>query len=80
MISCSDFLNEISNYLDGEIADDVRAQIQAHLSHCRTCSVLIDSTRKTIHIVADAQSFDLPDNVLKPIAEQIIDRIQKSGH
>ena len=80
MISCSDFLNEISNYLDGEVAAYVRAQLEAHLSHCQTCSVLIDSTRRTIRIVADSQCFDLPDNVLGPIAEQIISRIQKPGY
>ena len=79
MISCSDFLSEISNYLDGDVAADVRAQLEAHMAHCRTCSVLIDSTRKTVQIVVDSECFDLPDNVRKPITEQIMSRIHMHG-
>ena len=80
MISCSEFLNELSNYLEGEVAADIRAKLEAHLACCRTCSVLIDSTRKTVQIVVDSECFDLPDEVLKPITEQIMDRIQKHGN
>ena len=77
MISCSDFLNEISNYVDDEIAADIRAELEAHLAHCRNCSVLLDSTRKTVQILVDSECFDLPETVLKPITEQIMSRIQK---
>jgi predicted anti-sigma-YlaC factor YlaD len=76
MISCTDFLNDMSNYLDGEVAAEVRAQLEAHLSHCQSCNVVIDSTRKTIQIVADSQCFDLPEHVIQPITERIFARIK----
>ncbi len=78
MISCTDFMAEIANYLDGEVAADVRLQLENHLSHCKTCQVVLDSTRKTLKIVTDSGSFDLPEAAFKPIAERIMARIRSA--
>lgn len=79
MISCADFMAEIGNYLEGEVAAEVRLQLEQHLSHCQTCTVLVDSTRKTLKIVTDTGSFDLPEAAFRPIAEQIMSRIRRGG-
>ena len=76
MISCSDFMAEIGNYLDGDVAAEVRAQLESHLAHCRTCTVLYDSARKTLQVVTDSGSFELPDASFKPIAEKVLARIR----
>jgi hypothetical protein len=68
---------EISNYLEGDVAEEVRQQLESHLSHCATCQVVVDSSRKTIQIVTDSGSFDLPRPVLEPIAKQIMAKIRK---
>jgi predicted anti-sigma-YlaC factor YlaD len=77
MITCSDFMAEIGNYLDGEVAAEVRAQLEYHLAHCQTCTVLIDSTKKTLRIVTNTGSFDLPEMTFKPIAESVLARIRE---
>jgi len=76
MISCADFMAEIGNYLEGDVAEEVRAQLEHHLSHCRSCTVLLDSTRKTLTIVTDTGSFELPETTFRPIAERIMSRIR----
>ena len=76
MISCADFLAEVSNYVEGDVADELRVELEFHLSHCRSCTVLVDSTRKTIRILTDADCFDLPHKVCSRIGRQIIERIQ----
>ena len=76
MIHCADFMAEIGNYLEGDVAEDVRRQLEHHLSHCLTCTVLVDSSRKTLRIVTDTGSFDLPVATFRPIAEQIMSRIR----
>ena len=78
MISCADFIAEIGNYVDGEIASEVRLQLEHHLSHCRSCTVLVDSTRKTLRIVTDTGCFDLPEGAFKPIGERIMARIRET--
>ena len=76
MITCADFMAEIGNYMEGDVADEVRHQLEHHLSHCQTCTVLVDSSRKTLKIVTDTGTFDLPDATFRPIAERIMARIR----
>ena len=76
MINCADFIAEIGNYLDGDLAAEVRRQLEHHLSHCSTCQVVLDSTKKTIRIVTDSGSFDLPAAASKPITAEIMTRIR----
>jgi len=76
LISCADFMAEIGNYLEGDVAEEVRLQLEHHLSHCQTCTILVDSSRKTLRIVTDTGSFDLPEATFRPIAERIMSRIR----
>ena len=76
MISCADFMAEIGNYLEGDVAAEVRLQLEHHLAHCQTCQVVVDSTRKTLKIVTDSGAFDLPEAAFKPITENIMARIR----
>ena len=79
MISCSDFMAEIGNYLEGEAAQEVRAQLEQHLSHCETCTVLVDSARKTVKIVTDSGTFDLDEAAFQPIAERVMAKIRETN-
>jgi hypothetical protein len=76
LITCADFMTEIGNYLEGDVADEVRHQLEQHLAHCQTCTVLVDSSRKTLKIVTDTGTFDLPESTFRPIAERIMARIR----
>ena len=76
MISCADFMAAIGDYLEGDVAAEVRAQLEVHLSHCSTCQVVYDSARKTITVLTDSGSFDLPESASKPITEKIMARIR----
>jgi hypothetical protein len=69
---------EIGNYLEGDVANEVRVQLEHHLSHCQSCTVLVDSARKTLKIVTDTGSFELPELTFKPIAEKIMARIRET--
>jgi hypothetical protein len=80
VISCQDFMAEFGNYLESDVAADVRRQLESHLAHCRTCQVLYDSTRKTLRVVTDSGSFDLPDTAAALIADKIMARIRKMPH
>jgi predicted anti-sigma-YlaC factor YlaD len=66
----------IGDYLDGDVASEVRAALEAHLSHCSTCQVVYDSARKTITVLTDSGSFDLPEAAANPIGEKIMARIR----
>jgi hypothetical protein len=77
MISCQDFIIELGNLLDDETASEIREQLEVHLSHCNTCSVLYDSTRKTLRIVTESGSFEYPEPIAEPLVSKVMDRIRK---
>src|SRR5262249_62003180 len=77
MISCTDFIAEMGDYLDGAVAAELRQHLESHLAHCQTCQVIYDSTRKTLQVVTESGSFDLPDAAVKPIADKIMTRIRQ---
>jgi len=78
LITCSDFIKEINAYLEGDVAEEVRTELENHMAHCRTCTVVLDSTKKTLKIVADTESFDLTAVAFKPIGESIMARIRET--
>jgi anti-sigma factor RsiW len=71
MFSCEDVLAELSDYLDNELAEALRKQVEEHMAHCRTCSAVYDSTRKTLRIVTESSSFELSEDVSSRIAANI---------
>jgi len=76
MISCQDFISELGNLLDEDIANDIREQLEAHLAHCNTCQVLYDSTRKTLRIVTESGSFEFTEPIAEPLVSKVMDRIR----
>ena len=60
MVTCAQVVKELSNYIDDDIDPKLRAEIEEHLRGCRRCSVLVDSTRRTLRIVGDDRVFEVP--------------------
>ena len=77
MITCDEFMADLGNYLEGDVAVEVRRQLEHHLSHCQICQVVYDSTLKTVKVVTDSGSFDLPDAAASQIKDKIMTRIRK---
>ena len=75
-VNCSDFVAEIGNLLDDEVSPEVSSHLQEHLTQCRACEVVFDSTRKTISILTETKSFELPATELKSGTEGIMARIR----
>lgn len=60
MLSCEHVRSELSNFIDGDIEPGAKLEIENHLRLCRHCSVLNDSLRKVLVIVAATCSFEVP--------------------
>lgn len=79
MYSCEDVLAELGNYLDDEAAVEVRHQLEQHLADCKTCQAIYDSARKTLKIVTDSSSFELPQNLSEPLVAKIMSKVRAAG-
>ncbi len=59
-MDCQDVFRQISDYLDGDLDDELKRAIKAHACGCHHCEVVVDTTRKTIELYCDGRLFALP--------------------
>jgi len=76
MITCDEFFAEFGDYLENRLSAEVRQELDLHLSQCRACHVLYDSTCQTVKIVTDNASFELPQNVSDSIIDQVMAKLR----
>ena len=76
MITCEEFFAEFGDYVEEQVSPEVRQELELHLSQCRACHVLYDSTRKTIRIVSESNSFELPQNIFDPIIDRVMAKLR----
>jgi predicted anti-sigma-YlaC factor YlaD len=76
MITCEEFFAEFADYLENQVSSEVRQELELHLSQCRACHVLYDSTHKTVKIVSESNSFELPQEVFDPIIDRVMTKLR----
>lgn len=80
MVTCKDFLRELSEYLD-ETADPAsRAELERHISECPNCWVVCDTTRKTIQVYKGMDAQPISESVHNRLMDAIEKRAQEHGH
>jgi len=77
MITCEEFFVEFADYLENQVSLEVRQELELHLSQCRACRVLYDSSRKTIQILTDSRAFELPQAVSDPIIARVMTKLRE---
>jgi anti-sigma factor RsiW len=63
LLTCKDFLNELSDYLDETVDKEALAKLEHHITECPNCWVIADTTRKTIRIYKGMDPHPLPSDV-----------------
>ena len=76
MLSCAEFLAEFGDYLEELASPKVRARLEEHLHECKTCKVIVDTTRNTIRFVTDCDSFTLTADQVEPIVKDVMSRVR----
>lgn len=63
MLTCKEFLNELSDYLDDATDRAIRAKLERHIAECPNCWVICDTTKKTISVYKGMKSCEVPEEV-----------------
>ena len=63
MLTCRDFLAELSDYLDERIDAELRVKLEKHIAECPNCWVIADTTKKTIQIYKGMDAVPIPQEV-----------------
>lgn len=75
-MTCEEAFREISNYLDGDMDENLKRELLAHLQICRKCEIVLDTTRKTIDLYCDGKLFPLPALVRDRLHEALRRRLR----
>jgi anti-sigma factor RsiW len=71
-VKCKEFLQELTDYLDGKISESLRAELDEHLHWCHECHVVMNTTKKTIEIYRDNQIYELPEDLRTRLHQAIL--------
>ena len=63
MLTCKDFLKELSEFLDESVDAEVRAKLERHITECPNCWVIADTTRRTIQIYKGMEPQSIPSDI-----------------
>lgn len=63
LLTCKEFLNELSDYLDETTRAELRQQLEVHLAECPNCWVICDTAKKTIQIYKGVEPYPIPEDV-----------------
>jgi anti-sigma factor (TIGR02949 family) len=71
---CSHVIALLSDYLDGRLRDDVRRDLEQHLSGCSDCTAFLGSFRATVELVRSLSEDDLPESLRMRLKAFLADR------
>ena len=77
-MKCTEFLRELTDYLDGTMNESMRAELDEHLHWCHECHVVMNTTKKTIEIYRDNQIYELPESLRTRLHQAIMSRCRDS--
>ena len=70
-ISCVEVWREISNYVDDDVAPEMRARMEAHFRVCAHCTAVLDGTRNVVKLVGDGIEYDLPQGFSQRLYQKL---------
>jgi anti-sigma factor RsiW len=63
LLTCKQFLSELSDYLDEKTDRELHAKLESHITECPNCFVICDTTKKTIQVYKGMESCTIPEDV-----------------
>ncbi len=62
---CKHLLESLSDFVDGELSDNLCSEIERHLAECENCRIVVDTLRKTVYLyhTAAATPPEVPSDV-----------------
>jgi anti-sigma factor RsiW len=61
--TCRTLLGFLSEYIDGDLREDLCQEIERHTAECQDCRIVVDTLRKTISLyhASASEPCDIPD-------------------
>jgi len=63
LLTCKQFLAELSDFLDESLGVEERRKLEDHINKCPNCWVIADTTRKTIQVYKCSEPVQIPTDI-----------------
>jgi len=63
LVTCKQFLQELNDYLDPNVDAVTKTHLEAHVTKCPNCFVVVDTTKKTLQIYKGIEAQTIPADV-----------------
>jgi len=79
LLTCKEFLGELTDFLDERTKDEIRAKLERHLAECPNCWVICDTTKKTINVFKGMKECSIPDHVHSRLMAAVERKMRSQG-
>lgn len=59
--ACQDLLGRLSDYIEGELAEELCRELERHLASCENCRVVVNTLEKTVALYRSLPAPEMPD-------------------
>ena len=70
-ISCREVRQELANYMEDDIGEQLRVRIERHFLRCDGCCALYDSLREIIYLVSESDLIELPSGLSQRVFQRL---------
>jgi anti-sigma factor RsiW len=77
MKACSKYIQDIADYIDGEIDETLCAQLEEHLKTCNNCRIMVDTLKQTVVLCREGVKEELPPEIGSKLNDAIRKRWEK---
>lgn len=79
MLTCKQFLQELTDYLDDTIDPATKSELTRHINECPNCFVVCDTTEKTLKVFKGMEAKAVPPDMEKRLMAALEKRIADRG-
>lgn len=70
--NCRQLLGSLSEYVDGELNEELCTALEHHLEDCEDCRIVVDTLRKTVYLYhTTAASEEIPSDIRKRLYKSL---------
>jgi hypothetical protein len=76
-MNCTDFLSKMTDYFDGQIEAELLVEVRQHLSECKHCEVVVDTTKQTIEFYRDSEVYEFSPDLRSRLHDAIMSKCKQ---